>query len=206
MIDKTILYFADPMCSWCWGFSPVIHQIAETYSSKAPLRIHLGGLRAGNNKVMDNEQRMIILNHWFSVNEASDQPFDFSFSMPDGFIYDTEPACRAVKTMQTLNPDQALEFFSAIQQAFYAQNQDVTQTQVLSTIAAGHNISAAEFEALFESDDIKHQTRGDFLLSQQMGVNGFPCLIGKKENGYAYIAQGFQLFNQVEKTIEAWLV
>ena len=23
MADKRLLYFADPMCSWCYGFSPV---------------------------------------------------------------------------------------------------------------------------------------------------------------------------------------
>ena len=22
------IYFADPMCSWCWGFAPVIEKIA----------------------------------------------------------------------------------------------------------------------------------------------------------------------------------
>ena len=135
MTDKQILYFADPMCSWCWGFSPVIHQIAKTYSDDVSIQIHVGGLRAGNTKVMDSDQRMYILNHWFSVNEASGQPFDFSFQMPEGFIYDTEPACRAIKTMQQLNQRQDLHYFSAIQQAFYAENMDVTQAHVLSKLA-----------------------------------------------------------------------
>lgn len=205
MYDKQILYFADPMCSWCWGFSPVIHQIASTYSETLSVHIHLGGLRAGNTKVMDHDQRMYILNHWFSVHEASGQPFDFSFQMPAGFIYDTEPACRAVKTMQNLNRQQDLNYLSAIQHAFYAKNKDVTQTDVLSMLAVVHGPGKAEFEKLFESDDIRQRTRDDFILSRKMGVNGFPCLIGKKADEYAYIAQGFQLFSQVERTIETWL-
>ena len=205
MTDKQILYFADPMCSWCWGFSPVIHQIASTYGDSAPVSIHLGGLRAGNTKVMDDDQRMYILNHWFSVSEASGQPFDFSFQMPVGFIYDTEPACRAVKTMQILNRQQDLDYFSAIQHAFYAENKDVTRTDVLSMIAVVHGTSKAEFEELFESDDIRQRTRDDFILSGRMGVNGFPTLIGKKTDKYVYITQGFQLFSQVKKTIDAWL-
>ena len=77
------------MCSWCWGFSPVIHEIARCFTGQLDVQIHTGGLRAGNTRVMDNDQRMYILNHWFSVNEASGQPFDFSFKMPEGFVYDT---------------------------------------------------------------------------------------------------------------------
>ena len=205
MTDKQILYFADPMCSWCWGFSPVIQQIATTFSDDLSVQIHVGGLRAGNTKVMDNDQRMYILNHWFSVNEASGQPFEFSFQMPEGFVYDTEPACRAVKTMQAMNQEQALNYFSAIAQSFYAQNNDVTQTAVLSTLAAEHGVDKQAFEQLFESDDLRQRTNSDFVLSQRMGVNGFPTLIGKNADNYAYITQGFQLFNQVEKTIEQWL-
>ena len=82
MTNKKLLYFADPMCSWCWGFSPVIHSIVDSFNDTIPVEIHVGGLRAGNTKQMDQEQRLYILNHWFNVNEASGQPFDFSFKMP----------------------------------------------------------------------------------------------------------------------------
>ena len=81
MTDRQLLYFADPMCSWCWGFSPVIHQIARAWQDSAPVIIHVGGLRAGNTQPMSDQQRLYILNHWFNVNEASGQPFDFSFNM-----------------------------------------------------------------------------------------------------------------------------
>ncbi len=28
-----LVYVADPMCSWCWGFSPVIDAIRERFGS-----------------------------------------------------------------------------------------------------------------------------------------------------------------------------
>ena len=205
MTNKKLLYFADPMCSWCWGFSPVIHRIADSFKNIVPLKIHVGGLRAGNTKQMDNEQRLYILNHWFNVNEASGQPFDFSFKMPAGFIYDTEPACRAVKTMQQLNSSQALNYFSAIQAAFYAKNIDVTNTQILTELAIQHDVTRQQFELAFKSDEVKSHTQNDFMLTQQMRVNGFPSLIGQNEEGYMYLAQGFALYPQVEGTINKWL-
>ncbi|MDB5418474.1 MAG: dithiol-disulfide isomerase, partial [Phenylobacterium sp.] len=29
MDEPHLIYFADPMCSWCYGFSPVIEEIRK---------------------------------------------------------------------------------------------------------------------------------------------------------------------------------
>ena len=29
MPDRKLIYVADPMCSWCWGFAPVIREMVE---------------------------------------------------------------------------------------------------------------------------------------------------------------------------------
>jgi len=47
MADPHLIYFADPMCSWCWGFAPVIAQVRERYGEALPVRLVLGGLRPG---------------------------------------------------------------------------------------------------------------------------------------------------------------
>ena len=48
MTEQRILwYFADPMCSWCWGFAPVISAIEETYKNRLKVELVLGGLRPG---------------------------------------------------------------------------------------------------------------------------------------------------------------
>ena len=70
-------YFADPMCSWCWGFSPVMDEILSTYSDKLKISLSLGGLRPGTNHEISQEQRDEILHHWHSVNEMTGQDFKF---------------------------------------------------------------------------------------------------------------------------------
>ena len=110
-----------------------------------------------------------------------------------------------MKTLQQLNPSQALNYFSAIQEAFYAKNIDVTNAQTLTALALEHDVAQQQFELAFESDEIKSQTQNDFMLTQQMRVNGFPSLIGQNEEGYMFLAQGFQLYPQVEDTINKWL-
>ena len=48
MDSLRFIYFADPMCSWCWGFAPVIEQtLRRRYGEAIPVRLVLGGLRPG---------------------------------------------------------------------------------------------------------------------------------------------------------------
>ena len=106
MSDRRLIYFADPMCSWCWGFSPTINRVVERYGSDMVIEPIMGGLRAGNTELLDAKGKEYIRGHWQHVHKASGQPFDFTFFDRDDFVYDTEPACRAVVTMRRLKPDQ----------------------------------------------------------------------------------------------------
>lgn len=189
---QQLIYFADPMCSWCWGFAPEIVRLAEAVEGRARLRLVMGGLRAGNTKPMDTEQKAMISGHWKNVGARSGQPFDFSFFERDGFVYDTEPACRAVVTARGLSPAHAFPLFTRIQAAFYAENQDVTDAGTLAVLAEEVGLDRAEFADAFEMDATKDATQLDFLITQQTGVSGFPTVLaGVRERGFHVVAAGY---------------
>ena len=135
MADKRLVYFADPMCSWCYGFSPVIGAIAERFEDRMPLELVMGGLRAGNTSPCARRTRTISATPGPRSNGATGQPFDFAFLERDGFVYDTEPACRAVVTVRRLMPKLALAFMGRVQQAFYAENRDMTSPDEIAAVA-----------------------------------------------------------------------
>ena len=78
-MDREIICVVDPMCSWCWGFSPVIDAIAETYGDKADISFVAGGLRPLTTEPMSESMKAEIRGHWEHVTEASGQSFDFDF-------------------------------------------------------------------------------------------------------------------------------
>ncbi len=39
MYKPLMLYFADPMCSWCWGFSPVIDRVESEFGDRFDLNL-----------------------------------------------------------------------------------------------------------------------------------------------------------------------
>ena len=71
MTGKHFLYIADPLCSWCYGFAPVIEQLGEHFDGRLPVKILVGGLRAGNTSAMRKEDKDYIRNAWTRVNAAT---------------------------------------------------------------------------------------------------------------------------------------
>lgn len=206
MSQPHFLYFADPMCSWCYGFAPVVERIASHFEDRLPLRLVMGGLRAGNREPMRAKDRDYIRGAWKAVHEASGQPFDQAFFERETFTYDTEPACRAVVTMRRLAPAAALAFKSQVSAAFYGHNRDVTSDEVLADVAAEAGMDRSAFLADLQSEAARNETFGDFLMAKQSGVEGFPLLAaGTPETGYALVTQGFRPIDGLIEAIEDWL-
>ena len=119
----------------------------------------------------------------------------------------TEPASRAAVVLRRRSAAAALEALRRLQSAFYAENRDVTQTEVLGDIAAEMGADRTAFLAEFESAAARDETRQDFTISQQVGVRGFPTLIAGTGQGNSYdlLTNGFQPAPQVLQTVAAWL-
>src|SRR5262245_6500457 len=100
-----LVYFADPMDAWCYGFGPQLMAVIDRQSKLQAVKLDLimGGLRAYNSAVMDQPSRDALLGHWNRVTELTGLPCDAAAVREPGFIYDTEPACRAVVTARHLN-------------------------------------------------------------------------------------------------------
>lgn len=200
-----LIYFADPMCSWCWGFAPVIRVLSETFGDYLPIRLIMGGLRPGTTDPMPDRVRAEIRTHWEHVAEASGQPFDWGFFDRNGFVYDTEPASRAVVVLR--RHGLGLKALHRMQEAFYAENVDVTRTDALADIAVECGLDAAAFRAAFEAEAARQETLRDYAISQRTGVTGFPTLIAGsgQYNQYVMVTQGFQPAARILPALAHWL-
>lgn len=199
MTDKILWYFADPMCSWCWGFSPVIHEIKNTFDQRIKIALMLGGLRPGTTDPVSASAKEDILHHWHEVEKKCGANFTYENALPEHFVYDTEPASRAVITAAILQADLLLPYFTAVQSAFYVGQQDVTQTGVLASIATEQfALDREKFIQQFESEEIRHKTRQHFTLTRQAGVRGFPALmLQKNEKEMINITNGYQAGDKI---------
>jgi len=195
-----LLYIADPLCSWCYGFGPELEKLLAAHP-EAKLELVMGGLRPFNTEPMSDAFRDMLRGHWKHVAEASGLAFSEAVFDTPGFIYDTEPPCRAVVTARTLDASRSLALMKAIQGAFYREAQDVTRPEVLADLAAGVGYDRAEFLAALESDDMKNETRLDFTTAQSLGVTGFPTVGVAYDKQLYLVTSGFVTVDVLEERL-----
>jgi len=205
MNQPILWYFADPMCSWCWGFSPVIEALRETYRDRMKIALVLGGLRPGETAPLTAAGREDLFHHWRQVHQRTGQPFRFEAALPEDFVYDTEPAARAVVAVGGIDPALTFPLFKAIQTAFYAEGRDVTKPDVLAALAATLGVEAGAFLRAFDSDAARAKTQAHFRQARQAGVRGFPTLILQRDAQLRPVCNGCLPLETVRTAIDACL-
>ena len=203
--NETILhYFSDPMCSWCWGFTPVMEKIKEEFGDRLKIAMVLGGLRPYNKEILKSTDRNYIIHHWQDVHKFTGQPFQFENAMPEGFIYDTEIPSRAVITFTHYNPQELFAFLKSVQHAFYAEAKNVTDENVLASLADKFGIDRTTFLNRFHSEEMKQKTKAHFLKAQSFGVQVFPTTVLQGPKGYYLLSKGYKPFEEIKQEIEEW--
>ncbi len=192
----SLIYIGDPMCSWCYGFGLPLGNVLARHP-ELQVQLVLGGLRAYNTQVMDAALKAKLRSAWAGVAERSGQPFSQALFEREDFIYDTEPACRAVVTVREHAPRLALAMYHAIQQAFYADGRDTTKAAVLGEVwdevhgrskqAWGH----INFLRDLDSEAMRQRTRDDFAQAQRWGVRGFPTLLSLVDGQAQVLTSGY---------------
>lgn len=206
MNEKILWYVADPMCSWCWGFTPVMERIRNEYGGRLKVELLLGGLRPGTKEPMPSARREEILHHWHTVHRVTGQSFKFEGAMPEGFVYDTEPASRGVVAVSLINPEAVFPFFQAVQSAFYVEQQNVANPIVLAQLASRAGLDAQQFLRTFESDAAKRQTLAHFQKARQWGVHGFPTVIGQNGADRSLLSTGYCSFEELRTRLDEGLM
>lgn len=204
MSDREYVYVGDPMCSWCWGFAPVLERLDAHYA--LPVRTVVGGLRPGRHaQPLDDDLRAFLLHHWEQVAAASGQPFDPSVLDRDGWAYDTEPACRAVVTMRELAPQHTLRWFARLQRAFYAEGVDITDLDAVPPLLEGFDVDTREFARVLHAPRTLERTREDFAEARSYGATGFPTLLFRHGEEMFVVTSGFLPWERLEPGLTAWL-
>lgn len=200
-----LLYVMDPMCSWCWGFAPVLESLAEQAAAAGVgLELVLGGLRR-DSIAIDAAARVRYLSYWQAVNASTGQLFNFNAGLPEGMVYDTEPACRALVTARSLAPELVWPLAQSIQRAFYTQGVDVTRASVLVELAERAGIPRIEFAEAFDSTAQRQATAADFSWTQHLGIAGFPTLLADRDGQVALLTNGYQPLEVLQPMLARWL-
>ncbi|MCO4771267.1 MAG: DsbA family protein [Deltaproteobacteria bacterium] len=189
--DISLVYVADVMCSWCWGFAPTVERLHRELGLE--VLVVNGGLRPGDSaEEMTPKMTTFLEGCWRDVGKASGQPFDRAgLRKPAGWRYDTEPPARAVATLRDQDPHAAMTLFHRLQEAFYSKAIDVVSPATWGPMLIDLVDDVDAFVARAMGDEGKALAWRDFSQARSWGISGFPCLLLRSGEELMLVTRGW---------------
>lgn len=208
--QREILYVADPLCTWCWGFAPVSRQLAAAAvagpaGNHAALRIVAGGMTAGRTIPLHASEVRGMLDEWQRVHTTTGQPFAFDHPVDTTTIFNSGPASRALALMGRQHPELALDYLHRLQHAFFVDRRDLTDADVLTNCAMNCGAEQKSFAVALAGPDADVAFEQDLALSQQLGLRAFPSVALRHGSHYALLSVGYRPWEALAARIEQWL-
>jgi len=202
-MQKELIFVLDPMCSWCWGFSPIIEELHRTLGHSYRFSLVLGGLRTKGEMSWNTMSKEYLKGHWKQVSQKTGQMFSNRLFEQAYFEYDTYPACKAVITVRELFGTQnAFAYLHTIQEAFYTRTEDITNINILCDLVDAMNLDRKTFREFFESERAQLLMEHDFAKARSMGANAFPSVVVIDEEGHMVCQKGYRSLLEMQELLK----
>lgn len=178
MKNTKLIYVHDPMCSWCWGFRPVLQQLLAALPENIKVIRMLGGLAADTDSPMPEEMQSSLQKTWQAIQERiPGTEFNFDFWTNCAPRRSTYPACRGViaARQQDEKYDEAMTY--AIQTAYYLHAKNPSDDSTLIELAESIGLDHIEFEQALNSTSTQQILADEIDFNRNLGVQGFPSLV-----------------------------
>lgn len=204
-MKSKIIYIYDPLCGWCYGFSPVIQKIEKAYSEKMDFEIISGGMVVGSREGLIGDFADYILKALPRLEEMTGVKFGEPYlsKLRDKSLYQSSlKACIALEVFKSFNQKDAIAFASSVQKAQYIDGHDLQEDAVYTELIKPYGIAPDAFLQKLNSDEFRMETTNLFKMIQEWGITGFPAVILVKDNQFYLIAKGYVDYENLSNVIE----
>lgn len=163
-----IFYCYDAYCGWCYGFSPVIKKIAETFRNEFDFEVLSGGMIIGDRPTSIEAIAPVIQSHYKRVEELTGIQFGEDFlwhafnpDKSDWFLSSEKPAI-AMCIFKEIYPEQQVAFASDLQYALNYEGRDLTDDEAYRHLLVQYNIDVNDFYEKLHSEHIKKKLTMNF--------------------------------------------
>lgn len=205
---STILYIMDPLCGWCYGFSPVMQRLQANYKDRFDFRIIPGGMMIGDRVQPVSAMAGYILKAYKTVEEYTGVTFGEPYLdvLREGTeINNSEPPCRAIHTFQQLQPEHGLDFAHQLQLRSFVAGKSFNDETTYRELAAEFGVDSDEFITKMNSEESRYGTQQEFQWVQAAGITGFPCTVLETGGKYYMLAQGYKPYEAVDEVLQSVL-
>ncbi len=202
----TLLYVFDPLCGWCFGFTPVMESLEKKYSQHLNFEVISGGMVPESHKEPISRMSSYILGAIPRVEEYSGVKFGEPYKdlLKKGeYMSNSEPPARALTLFKRLKPElSAVEFAHKIQNIMFVEGKDFNNDSVYAELAESYGLNGAEFVKLLHSEENIKASKSEFTFAKSLGVTGYPAVLYIKDSTAYKVSNGFTSEKDIDDVIQ----
>jgi putative protein-disulfide isomerase len=208
MSEKRLVYIHDPLCVWSYGFSPVVRQLFDATRRRAEWDVLCGGMVLGDRigpigRFSEFIRKALMPRIEDTTGIRFGRAFTTGVLDPGILVMSSFEPSRALQAVKVLAADRALAFATGVQKALYEDGLDVTSLTVLGDVAEACRVVGFELEYL--KVETYERTLEEFKLVSDLGVTGFPTLLGFEGEDGRVFSRGWSPFERVFESVNRWL-
>ena len=175
--------WSDVICPWCYVGKARFEKALDNFAHRGEVEViyHSFELDPSSPKGQ-GESNLEMLSKKFGKSPAEALAMDgqvATLARAEGLGFDSgRPAGNTfdIHRVLHLGLDRGVQraLLSAVNDAYFARALDVFDRGVLTEVAAGTGLDAAEVAVVFDGDAYTDEVRQDELQAQQIGINGVP--------------------------------
>lgn len=200
-----LIYIYDPLCGWCYGFTPVIQQLQERDNGNMEFNILSGGMITGDNRHPFSSMATYIQREHTNVEAMTGVKFGQAFLeklLPSEEIMDSEKPSIALTVFKQYQPENAITFAHDMQVALNYNGQSLNNDSTYRTLIKKFSLPEDEFISRLHDEHYRYETNQEFQLIQNWGITGYPAAILDTGKQLYLCARGFTTLDKLEETIE----
>lgn len=178
-MTATLIYCYDPMCSWCWGFSPTWTKLQKALqslidSNQLAIQPMLGGLAIDSDAPMAEGMKVGLESTWQNIQATLGTEFNFDFWRTASPRRSTYPACRACYVARETGLEE--EMYHAIQHAYYLHAQNPSDLDTLTECAEQIGLKTDSFQKAMQHVQNEKRLEKEIEQARYLGLHSFPSL------------------------------
>lgn len=208
-MEKPVIYYVfDPLCGWCYGFSPVIRAFAQKHALEFEFRVVTGGMVLGEREgpiaaVAPHDRSL-----YERITALSGQKFGEAYFQdllgPGTAFCSSLPGALAMAAFRTYQPDRALDFAARIQKAIFGEGLPPAEAQTFGHCAEDFGMNSEDFMKLMVKKRHLEIVQKEFKVVRQWGIQAFPAVVLEEGDKGYLLGRGYQSLAMLEAQLEAW--
>lgn len=199
------IYIFDPLCGWCYGFTPVVQQLQERNNGDMAFDVLSGGMITGDNRHPFSSMATYIQREHTNVESMTGVKFGQAFLeklLPSEEIMDSEKPSIALTVFKQYQPENALTFAHDMQVALNYHGQSLNNDSTYRSLIKKFSLPEDEFISRLHEEHYRYETNQEFQLVQNWGITGYPAAILDTGKQLYLCARGYTPLDRLEETIE----